>query len=203
MPEKQVTIQSSGLKLEGLLGENDGEKAVVVTHPHPLYGGSMRNNVVGAIVEAYQKAQYTTLRFNFRGVEGSQGSYDNGVGEQQDVEAALQYLVSLKKKPIDLAGYSYGAFVNALGIDIFQQATRLVMVAPPVSFIDFGFLDRSAKIELVIAGTNDSYGPPAEIERLLPKWNREAKLVVVEDADHFFGNHTAKLVDILSAFLNK
>lgn len=204
MPEKEVVIQSSGgLRLEGLLGENDGERAVVVTHPHPLYGGSMRNNVVDAIVEAYERARYTTLRFNFRGVGASQGRHENGVGEQEDVGAALQYLVSLKKKSIDLAGYSFGAFVNCLGIDRFQQAARLIMVAPPVSFVDFGFLERNAKIEFVIAGANDSYGPSAEIERLLPRWNPKAELVIVEEADHFFGNHTAKLVDILSTFLNK
>ena len=72
--EERVLIESGGLKLEGLLENLPGEKGVVVTHPHPLYGGEMHNNVVEAVVNAYHTKGYTTLRFNFRGAGASQGA---------------------------------------------------------------------------------------------------------------------------------
>ena len=80
MTEERIFFESDGLQLEGLLDAQPGEKAVVITHPHPLYGGEMHNDVVGAISAAYIKAFHTTLRFNFRGVGASEGEYNEGMG---------------------------------------------------------------------------------------------------------------------------
>ncbi|MEJ2024042.1 MAG: alpha/beta hydrolase, partial [Deltaproteobacteria bacterium] len=119
MTAEKIDFRSGDLVLEGLLTRADGSRGVVVTHPHPLYGGNMQNNVVRAITRAYREAGYTTLRFNFRGVGASQGGFDNGRGEQKDVEAALQYRLSLGCDWLDLAGYSFGSWVNAMGAEIF------------------------------------------------------------------------------------
>jgi len=89
MVEQQVYFRSGPLKLEGLIHDVPGDKGVVMTHPHPLYGGSMHNNVVESMVAAYRKGGYSTLRFNFRGAGKSEGSYDQGVGEQEDVVPSL------------------------------------------------------------------------------------------------------------------
>src|SRR4030042_1538427 len=133
MTEKRVSFgEADGLKLEGLLEELPGGKGVVITHPHPLYGGTMHNNVVKAVAAAYQDKGYSTLRFNFRGVEKSEGDFDNGVGEQEDIKAALEYLSHLDKKQLDLAGYSFGAWVIALGLEKYERVKRVVMVSPPV-----------------------------------------------------------------------
>jgi alpha/beta superfamily hydrolase len=86
--EETITFSSGNLRIEGLLQTASDKNAVVITHPHPLYGGSMHNNVVTAICNAYQKLSRTTLRSNFRGVGNSQGSYGDGLGEQADVGAA-------------------------------------------------------------------------------------------------------------------
>jgi hypothetical protein len=80
MKEERVFIQAGKVIIEGLLAKAPGEKAVIVTHPHPLYGGDMNNSVVAAVVEAYSSKGYTTLRFNFRGVGQSEGKYDEGIG---------------------------------------------------------------------------------------------------------------------------
>jgi len=88
--KKTTTFISDRFEIEGRLTEGDQQKAVVITHPHPLYGGDMHNNVVDTVSYAYQKNGYTTLRFNFRGVGGSQGSYSDGIGEQEDVRAAVR-----------------------------------------------------------------------------------------------------------------
>ena len=155
MAENEVVIRAEGLQLEGLLENVAGDSGVVVTHPHPQYGGDMHNNVVDAIVGAYRKNGYSTLRFNFRGVGASKGAFDNGIGEQEDVRAAIAYLSELGKKNIDLAGYSFGAWVNALGLETFEQVSRMIMVSPPVGLLDFDPVASDSRIKLVIAGSRD------------------------------------------------
>lgn len=201
MAEKRVIFEADGLKLEGLLEKLPGEKGVVITHPHPLYGGTMHNNVVRAVAHAYQEEGYSTLRFNFRGVENSEGDFGNGVGEQEDVKAALKCLSDLDKKQIDLAGYSFGSWVNALGIDGFKEAERLIMVSPPVDFIDFSFLKFSPKIQLVICGTRDDIAGYRNIGKLLPSWNDKATFRVIEGADHFYMGYEDEIKSIIRRFL--
>lgn len=203
MPEEQIFIHSGELKIEGLLENLPGEKGVVVTHPHPLYGGEMHNNVVEAITQAYRDKGYSTLRFNFRGVGRSEGSYDNGSGEQEDVRAALNFLSDLGKSSIDLAGYSFGAWVNALGMEKFHQAKRMVMVSPPVNFISFDFLKYQPKVQLVIVGNRDEIAGYRALEKLMPDWNPEAALRIINGADHFYWGKTDVLKSIISEFLDK
>ncbi|MBN2034357.1 MAG: alpha/beta hydrolase [Deltaproteobacteria bacterium] len=200
MAEKEIFFEAEGLKIEGMLEEADGERGAVICHPHPLYGGTMHNNVVRAVAHAYQDAGNSTLRFNFRGVENSEGSFGEGIGEQNDVEAALQ---TLGKKNMDLVGYSFGAWVNALGLKKFQGASRLVMVSPPVSFIDFEFLRYSPKIQLVICGTRDEIAEYKKVEKMLPGWNDQALFRVIQGADHFYSGYEDELIDIIGEFLRK
>ena len=87
--EEKITLSSGQYRLEGYWQAGNGDKGVVITHPHPLYGGTMNNPVVETIQNAFQQNGYATLRFNFRGVGGSQGSYDDGMGEKDDVRAAI------------------------------------------------------------------------------------------------------------------
>jgi alpha/beta superfamily hydrolase len=200
MVEERIYFEAKGQKLEGLLGESTGNKGVVISHPHPLYGGTMHNNVVKAVAHAYQEEEYSTLRFNFRGVEKSEGDFDNGVGEQEDVKAALQ---TLGKKYMDLAGYSFGAWVNALGLANFEEAQRLIMVSPPVSAIDFSFLEHSPKIKLVICGSRDEFAEYKKVEKMLPKWNDQALFRVIQGADHFYSGYEEDLIDIIGEFLRR
>ena len=202
MAENEIQIPCRDLLLEGLLGECPGEEGVVVTHPHPLYGGEMHNNVVVAVARAYRELGFTTLRFNFRGVGCSSGSFDNGIGEQEDVLAALRCLQGLGKTSLDLAGYSFGAWVNAMGVPRFDGAGRLIMISPPVNFLDFSFLKACSKIRLVIAGSHDDIGPPAMIQEMLPSWNPAARFYVIEGADHFYWGREGELVSVLSRFLD-
>ena len=203
MTEEQIFFDSGGLKIEGLLGDLSGDKGVVVTHPHPLYGGEMHNNVVEAIIQAYRTHGYSTLRFNFRGVGKSEGSYEEGKGEQEDVGAALKFLSGQGKSSIDLAGYSFGAWVNALGAGKLEQARRMVMVSPPVNFVNFDFLKYNPKIQLVIVGNRDDIAGYKAIEKLIPNWNLEATLHIINGADHFYWGYTEELKAIIGEFLDK
>jgi len=202
MAEERIFIQSGELKIEGLINNSSGEGAVVVTHPHPLYGADMHNNVVQSVLQAYWQKGYTTLRINFRGVGQSEGSHDQGIGEQEDVRAALAYLHELGKSSIDLAGYSFGSWVNAMGLESFEHAKRMIMVSPPVNFIDFAFLGYNPKIQLVIAGSEDDIAPPGIIKDKLPTWNPEAEFRIIQGSDHFYWGGTDEIEEIILSFLD-
>jgi alpha/beta superfamily hydrolase len=199
--EKIITIENKGLKIEGLVNNLDTKKAVIVTHPHPLYGGNMYNNVVESVVRAYGVRDYSTLRFNFRGVGRSQGRYDEGEGEQEDVYAGMEYLLKHSNTSIDLAGYSFGAWVNARGIERFHGISRMLMISPPVDATDHSFLRYNAKIKLVIAGSDDDIGPPQMIEKMMARWNPEAELKIIQGADHFYQGKSREIETIIGDFL--
>jgi alpha/beta superfamily hydrolase len=203
MNEEKIGLQSDGLNIEGLMGASPaGQGSVVVTHPHPQYGGSMHNNVVESILRAYSRKGYCTLRFNFRGVGGSEGIYDQGIGEQADLKAAVSYMIKSEKSPVHLVGYSFGAWVNALSIESLADVEQMIMVSPPVGFMDFSFLSTNPKIRLVIAGSEDSNAPPAVIQKMLPTWNPQAVFKVIQGADHFYWGNTNQVEEIIQDFLD-
>jgi alpha/beta superfamily hydrolase len=199
MKEELITFQSDGLRIEGLIGRQSGDRGVVITHPHSLYGGTMYNQVVETLVRAYQDKGLTTLRFNFRGVGESQGRYGEGKGEKNDVISALRYLHDLDKSDVDLAGYSFGAWVNAHIATPDFSVSDIIMVSPPVAFLDFSFLSPDQRIKAVVAGTRDEIAPPDQISRFISTWNPEALLKIIDGADHFYSGR----IDILKSVLSR
>jgi len=200
--EKTTTFISDSFEIEGRLFEGHKDKGVIITHPHPLYGGNMQNNVVGAISLACQKFGVTTLKFNFRGVGGSQGSYDDGNGEQEDVRAAVAHLTDMGIRQIDLAGYSFGAWINALAVNDGLVVDNMIMVSPPVAFIDFKTISDLSPLKLVITGSRDDIAPATMVETSYPVWNPTARFEVITGADHFYGGYTDQLQDLLTNFLS-
>jgi alpha/beta superfamily hydrolase len=199
--EERITFLSEKYQLEGLLDKTSSEHGVVITHPHPLYGGDMHNFIVDLIARTYQKKDYTTLRFNFRGTGKSQGSYADGTGEQLDVVAALSTLQKMGIKRIDLAGYSFGAWVNAFAIEQCSFVRNMVMVSPPVGFVDFGSVNSISSLKLVVAGSMDDVAPADRIKTMIPKWNPKALLKIISSADHFYSGYLDKLESVLSSYI--
>ena len=202
MREEKVRFLSEGLSIEGLLCIQRGERGVVITHPHPLYGGSMYNQVVEALVTVYQDKGFSTLRFNLRGTGDSEGSYDHGKGEQEDVRSALRYLYDRGKRRLDLAGYSFGAWVNAKITNTESMLSSMIMVSPPVTFLDFSFLSFNPKIEAVITGGRDDIAAVDRIRTLIDTWNPDAHLEVIEGADHFYSGRIDTLKSVLSRIIH-
>jgi alpha/beta superfamily hydrolase len=200
--EKTTTFISDGFEIQGRFFERDKDKGVIITHPHPLYGGNMQNNVVGAISLAYQEIGFTTLKFNFRGVGGSQGAYDDGKGEQQDVRAAVAYLADLGIGQVDLAGYSFGTWINALAVNDGLKVDNMIMVSPPVAFIEFKSISDLGSLGLVVTGSRDDIAPVTMVETSYPTWNPAARFEVINGADHFYGGYTDQLQDLLTSFLS-
>jgi uncharacterized protein len=201
MPEKRIIFKSGPLELEGLFSRVPGEKGVVVAHPHPLYGGNMMNNVVEALCYAYNECGYSSLRFNFRGVGQSGGSYDNGDGEQEDVKAAISFLADAGIRAIDLAGYSFGSWVIAQGVKSYRKISRIILVSPPVDLFDYSSLQNTKEIKLVIAGSEDNVADRRSIEKIMPLWNPDAALKVIDGADHFYWENSDDLRKNIQEFL--
>jgi alpha/beta superfamily hydrolase len=190
--EERVFFTSGNLRIEGMLEIASPTRGAVITHPHPLYGGDMDNPVVIAVRRAYRRQGFSTLRFNFRGVGESEGRYDNGEGERRDVGAALAFLSGRGVTAVDLAGYSFGAWVNAGTGDGFQ---RMVMVSPPVAFISFDPATRIPTLQLIVTGGRDEIAPPRMISTYRDQWNPAAAVEVLPDADHFYAGHLKALED--------
>jgi len=198
MTEKPITLTCDDLQLEGLLYRG-GPNGVVVTHPHPLYGGNMYNAVVEIIVQAFQEQNFSTLRFNYRGVGASQGSYDHGTGETRDTRQAMDYLAKIGIERYYLAGYSFGAWVNArLSLQESLDA-EMVMVSPPVAFIDFEPRMSLPNLKLVVTGSRDEIAPEPLVRKSLADWNPAACFEVIPGADHFYSGCCDKLADALTA----
>jgi alpha/beta superfamily hydrolase len=194
---ERITFLSEEYEIEGLFNQKDEKKGVVVTHPHPLYGGDMNNLVVESIVHVFHMKGYSTLKFNFRGVGRSQGAYDNGLGEQKDVLSALSFLADMGMERIDLAGYSFGAWVNAHAIREDAQVDRMIMVSPPVGFMDFNSIGRLNPLKFVVTGNRDDIAPANVIEKMISTWNPDARFEVIDGADHFYGGYLKQLESVL------
>ncbi len=198
MMEEKIGFTSDGLRLEGLMTPGSGKRGVVVTHPHPLYGGDMYNPVVECLQSAFAARGFATLRFNFRGVGKSEGSYGEGDGEVKDVLAAAGFLQEQGATgETELAGYSFGAWVNARVPQGEKGIGRMTMVSPPVAFIDFSDIAAMPNLSLVITGSRDEIAPAQEIRPLLPRWNPAAALEIIEGADHFYLGHIDVLREVL------
>jgi uncharacterized protein len=205
MSEIQVSFRSGDLTLEGLLA-NPGANApaAVVCHPHPLYGGSMYNNVVDAILAAMWQAGYATLRFNFRGVGDSEGEHDGGPGEVDDAAAAMTYLLAqpgVRKEGAVMAGYSFGAMVAVSAGYERAEIARIVAVALPLAMADARIPAGASKPLLLVSCDRDSYSPVAGLQALKSKIGDSARLEIVVGADHFFGGREAELERVIGAAL--
>ncbi len=203
MTETKIRFENNdGFVLEGLLHEGESGRGVVITHPHPLYGGDMYNNVVAIIQNAFREMGHSTLRFNFRGAGASSGAYDDGDGEQRDITAAFLSLRESGVSLVDLAGYSFGAWVNARAVaEAWVACDKMIMIAPPAAMLSFGPDLKLPSLKLVVTGTRDAFAPPDLLKKQTPLWNPAARLEVINNADHFFYGFEEVLAGVLKTRL--
>ena len=140
MKEEKVFFGEDRVRLEGLFAAAGGTKGAVISHPHSLMGGDMWNPVVETVTQALFGVGISTLRFNFRGVGESGGTFDEGRGEQEDLLAALAFLEDRGLKEILPAGYSFGAWVTA-GVIGRRALAPALFVAPPIKMFSFDLKD--------------------------------------------------------------
>jgi len=206
MKSKTVTFPCGDLRLEGIMALPEGAgpfSTVILCHPHPLYGGSMDNNVICALSDALVQASLASFRFNFRGVGASQGKFGQGLDEQKDVEAAISFVTTIDEIDSDrlgLAGYSAGAaFALPIGCkDVRIKA--LVAVSPPLSMFDFRLLASCSKPKLLISGSKDNFLSTNDFLVFCHSLPEPRCCDIVEGADHFWWGYESRLATRVSSF---
>lgn len=181
-------------RLEALLNEGraDATHAALVCHPHPLFGGTMHNKVVFNAMKALHSFGFPVLRFNFRGAGLSEGKHDEGRGEIEDVQAALQWLDHEFSLPLLFCGFSFGAATGLKAACPDRRVPAVISLGTPVQVQDrsyaYRFLQDCRKPKLFVSGTHDEYGPRKELEEMVATLPEPKRLVFVE-GDHFFLGH--------------
>lgn len=181
----EVAVSEPTIELTGALG--------IVCHPHPLYGGTMDNKVVTTLVKTFQHFGLTTVRFNFRGVGRSEGRFDNGDGELEDLLAVLEWMQQQHPpREIWLAGFSFGAYIAAKAATQLP-INKLVTVAPAVQHFPMQNLPPIHCPWVLVQGEKDDVVPPEEVFAWAE--SREPKPMVIRfpEAGHFFHGQLGEL----------
>ena len=194
---ESLFLQGPAGRLEALLEEpEDGapREAALVCHPHPQHGGTMHTKAVYRVARGLRSAGAVVLRFNYRGVNLSEGEYAHGEGELDDARAALDYLRGrYPDLPFTLAGFSFGSRIalrlGCAGIG----ARRVIAVGFPTSYRDRSFLEGCTVSKVFVQSTRDQYGPISELEPLVASLTEPKKLIVVDAEDHFFAGALPEL----------
>jgi uncharacterized protein len=211
---RSLFLEGPAGRLEALLngGSANATHAAVVCHPHPMFGGTLHNKVVFHTMKALNSFGFPVLRFNFRGAGLSQGEHDQGMGEVDDVRAALDWLDTEFHLPLVFAGFSFGAAVG-LRTCTDARVQALIAVGTPVVPVaedteaprnyDLGFLRDCAKPKLFVSGARDQFGPRAKLEALVASLPAPKKLVVIEGGDHFFEGRLRELREAIEAWVRE
>lgn len=203
MPEQHVFFRAGDVKLEGMYfaAASDKPYPAVICHPHPQYGGNMDNNVVMAAAQALQETGHSTLRFNFRGVGGSEGRYDGGSGEVDDVRAAIRFVREKAggDAPVILVGYSFGSWVAARALQKGDSVAHLILISPPTSMFDFSSVldDSEERSRHFIVGDRDQFCDRQVLQEIFDKLPEPKSLRVVPHTDHFYFAHEKYLIEAI------
>lgn len=171
-------------------------------HPHSLQGGTMNNKVVTTMAKAFRELGIVSIRFNFRGVENSQGTYDAGIGESED----MLHILRMCKRPdamIFFAGFSFGSYVVFRALAHYQlegtHRTSLITIAPPVHHYDYTTTLVPSTPWLVVQGIEDEVVPASLVTEFLQQRQPRPDIEYFEDTGHFFHG---KLLMLKSSLLN-
>jgi alpha/beta superfamily hydrolase len=209
---KEVIIQGIAGGLEGLLWvprqSQQVRSAAVVCHPHPLYQGTMHNKVVYRTAKALDSLGIPVLRFNFRGVGASEGTYDRGRGEAEDVRSALDYLEeNFPGVPLLVAGFSFGAWVGLRVGCADSRVVELIGLGLPIDDrkLGFSYLSSCAKPKLLIQGENDQYAEKIGFEDFVgtfaPQASAATRVLFIPAADHFFKDHLDEMAKAIQHWM--
>lgn len=206
MKRLEIAFRSGQIKLEGLLYLPGEDRSVTLPgaalcHPHPLYGGNMHNNVVKAVARALCESKQVVLTFNFRGVGLSEGTFDDGRGEQQDLEAALSTLAErpeVDHNSLAVVGYSFGGMI---ALDLAKKSDTIGRVAAVSPVINPGLLQGLDKPAFFICGSEDQVISVDLLSREIKEKVARGQLEIVKGADHFWIGHEAAIAARVAEFI--
>jgi uncharacterized protein len=209
MPE--VIINGPEGRLEGRYHHSKQPNAPIalLLHPHPQHGGTMNNKVVYTLYHAFVRQGFSALRFNFRGVGRSQGSFARGEGELSDAASALDWLQSYNANATAcwIGGFSFGAWIGMQLLMRRPEIDGFISVAPPANLYDFGFLAPCPSSGLIIHGDKDHLVPLESVQKLINKLMHQRDITIdfrlVRGADHFFQSRLEELDEEVEDYLTK
>jgi uncharacterized protein len=209
MPE--VLFNGPAGRLEGRYtpGKSPTAPIALVLHPSPQHGGTMNNKVVFSIYQTFTSRDFATLRFNFRGVGRSQGSYDKGEGELADATSALDWLQTINPhaRSVWVAGFSFGSWIGMQLLMRRPEIDSFISIAPPANMLDFSFLAPCPTSGLIVTGESDDIVPEASVQKLVHKlsFQRGIKIDyrVIPAADHFFTDSMDQLTGHVESYLDQ
>jgi uncharacterized protein len=209
MPE--VIINGPEGRLEGRYHHSKHPNAPIalLLHPHPQHSGTMNNKVVYTLYHAFVRQGFSALRFNFRGVGRSQGSFDRGEGELSDAASALDWLqgYNANASACWIGGFSFGAWIGMQLLMRRPEIDGFISVAPPANLYDFGFLAPCPSSGLIIHGDKDHLVPLESVQKLINKLMHQRDITIdfrlVKGADHFFQNRLEELDEEVEDYLTK
>ena len=196
---------AGGVNEDGLVerGLSDGLRAaVVIAHPHPQYGGTMHTKAVFQAAKAFRRIGCAVLRFNFRGIGTSEGSWDEGRGEMDDFRAGLAFMRDrYPNAPVWAAGMSFGAWIGMSVGASDPGVSTILGIAPPLSRYDFEPVRTSDKPKFFIQGEFDELCPLKEMQEFYAKAADPKELIVIDSADHLFDGKVLEVGDAIEDLL--
>ena len=207
MPEQSLMIPvDDQMTVEARLVPGILPKIAVICHPHPLYGGSMDNNVVISVQAVFQELDWSAARFNFRGVGRSSGEYAEGIGEREDLKAVCRFLrdQSGKHHELCVVGYSFGACMALGAIAEGLAMDRLILISPPIDFMPFDGLRLPSVPCLITLGDRDDFCRVASLHGWLegqPASALKPQVATFPDGDHFSWGKEGFLQEQIRLFL--
>ena len=208
MRQSNIFFPYGSFRLEGAfyLPDNKGTyPAVVLCHPHSLYGGSMDNNVILALGATLISNSIIALMFNFRGVGKSRGKFGDGINERKDVTDAIDWLVSQPEVDVNrvgLVGYSFGAFVSLPVACDDKRIRAMAFISPSLETPQISQLKDCAKPKFIISGDEDSLVPLAKIELLNRKLTESNQVELIPGADHFWWGYEPTIAQKITTFFS-
>mgnify|MGYP001827496549 FL=1 len=201
---EKLAIEGPVGKLEAILerpGEGALEGAAVVCHPHPQHGRTMHNKVAHPLARAFVRSGFETLRFTVRGPEGSEGQYDDGIGELDDALAAVEFMRARHGAyPLWLAGFSFGAAI-AVKAGVATHIDGLVSVAPAISRFAAGLASQPECPWLIIQGDADELVDVEETVTWVDSLEPGPELLIINGAEHFFHGRLTELRQAVMEFV--
>ena len=210
MRQTAIAFKSKGLTLEGVLALPtelpQPYPALVMCHPHPMLSGNMDHSVVSTVCRAVSDAGFASFRFNFRGVEGSEGEFKNGEAVHDDIKAALNMMrrwPGVDGKRVALGGYSFGAGAILRGLQHFRTARSLVLIAPPLSSIEDSRIVRDKRRKLFVVGQNDRLVSSVELQRVLDEVREPLQFREIAGGDHSLSGCEWEVADQVAGFVRE
>lgn len=208
MPEVVFTGPAGRLEGRYQPAKTRNAPIAIVLHPHPQFGGTMNNQIAYQLFYMFARRGFAVLRFNFRGVGRSQGSFDHGTGELSDAAAALDWAQTVHPEAGGcwVAGFSFGAWIGMQLLMRRPEIAGFISIAPPANLHDFTFLAPCPSSGLIIHGDQDKVVPPKDVQTLVDKLKTQKGIkiehTIVKGANHFFEDKVDPLIELCGNYLD-